>query len=462
MKTTRIITLPLLLLGSIALTACGGGSGSDTGSNTGNTGGTGSTGGTGGTGSNNNTVTLSASVVQNTVCNTQVSASSAELVVYDNNWAIKSRHPVDANGNITATIPQASTVNISLIGTTGSGTSRQINVDSFSQHPVGDLGVYTVPGTTTQGCECQTTDISVMSELGRLYYGAQVSGLNQDKLYDSATANGNGITYFGVEVCRVAGEQWPTLYAATQPQEDFHAAGYLSDYDPTAPLTIVLEQSPTTYSVNFDPASSFTSVTHNFGEAYIGSRTTYISPDIQLYDNLPGLTAISLRASDSIIYHLDGLTVDAGRMQRYSLVPPYSSAVDVDLPNENSPATFMQGIINWLDSENTRYDFSNINGFETFSISLSATLTDGSRYQQNFFGPKRGDIPEEVLPSDYGVDDLLDEENFSIYASMLRYGDQQTYQQYLQSKTNASRMTTSERLLGDRSQFHQIFVNITL
>lgn len=450
MKTTRILALPLFFLGSIALTACGG-SGSDTDTNT---------GGTGGTGGNTNTVTLTASVVQNTVCNTQVPASSAELVVYDNNWAIKSRHPADANGTITATIPQASAVNISLIGTTGSGTSRQINVDSFSQHPVGDLGVYTVPGTTTQGCECQTTDVSVYSEMGTLYYDTQISGHNINTSFDSISTNFYGTDYFGVEICRVAGGQWPTLYGATHSMEDFHAAGYLSDYDPTAPLTIVLEQTPSTYSANFDPASSYASVTHNFDDAYFSGRAGYALSDIAIYENLPGLTVISLRAYNSSTYYVDNLSVNAGRMQRYSMAPPYSSTVNVDLPDENGLGIFMQGIMNWLQSENTRYDFSNVNGFETFSISLNATLTDGSQYYQTFLGPKRGDIPEEVLPSDYGVDDLLDEENFSIYASMIRYGNQQTYQQYLQSKTNASRMTLSERLLGDRSQFHQIFVDI--
>lgn len=456
MKTTRILTLPLLFLSSLVLTACGGGSSSNPDDNAGGT------GGSGGSGSGStSTVTLTASVVQSTVCNTQVPASSAELVVYDDNWAIKSRHKADASGTIIATIPQTSNANISLIGTNGTGSSRMITVDSFEQHPVGDLGVYTIPGLSIQGCECQITNVFVTSEVGMPYYGAQISGINVNKPFDSATISSNGVEYSGIEICRASNEQWPTLYASTHWYEAFQAAGYLSEYDPTDSLTIVLEQTPTSYSANFDPSSAYTSVTHNFEAAYISNRNASPSSDIQLFDNLPGLTAISLRAHDSLTYHFDGLTVDTGRMQRYSVAPPYTNAVDVSLPNANGPAAFMLAIMNWLDSDDTRYDLSSISGFETFSISLTGALTDGSNYQQTFYGPKRGNIPEEVLPGDYGIDALLDEESFSIYASMLRYGDQQTYQQYLQSKTDASRMPLTERLLGNRSQFHQIYIDFT-
>lgn len=450
MKTTRILTSPLLLLSSLVLTACGGGSSSGSDDNTGGTGG-GST----------NTVMLTASVVQSTVCNTKVPASSAELVIYDNNWAIKSRHKADANGNISATIPQSSTVNISLIGTSGTGASRRIAVDSFAQHPIGDLGVYTIPGTSIQGCECQLTDVFVTSEVGMLYYGAQISGINLNKPFDSATASSNGIQYSGIEICRAGNEQWPTLYASTHSFEDSQAVGYLSEYDPTGPLTIVLDKTPTSYSANFDPSSTSASVTHDFEDASISHHNIYISSDIQLFDNLPGLTAISLRALDSLTYSYGTATVRVGRMQRHSVAPPYTNAIDVDLPHAEGPATLMQEMTRWLDSDDTHYDFSNISGFETFSISLTATLTDGSSYQQTFYGPKRGNIPDEVLPSDYGVDELLDEEGFSIYAGMLRYGDQQTYQQYLQNKTDASKLPLTERLLGNRSQFNQIYVDIT-
>ena len=137
MKTTRTFTLPLLLASSAVLTACGGGSDSS------------DTGGTGG----NNTVALSASVVQSTVCNTTVPASTAELIVYDNNWAIKSRHKADASGKINASIPKTDYVNISFVGTDGVGSARRIDIDTYAQHPVGDLGVYTIPGASNQGCE---------------------------------------------------------------------------------------------------------------------------------------------------------------------------------------------------------------------------------------------------------------------------------------------------------------------
>lgn len=448
--------MPLLILSSALLTACGGGSSSASVDNTGGTGGNGGTGG-----SNTNTVTLSASAVQSTVCNTKVPVSSAELVVYDDNWAIKSRHKADANGNINATIPQTNNVNISFIGTSGEGSSRRITVDSYTQHPVGDLGIYTVPGVSNDGCECQTTTVDVTSEVSTLTNGAQLAGNNINSPAYHSGVNSNVVQYNDVEICRPLNGQWPTLYASSDRLDDIQAAGYLSEYDPAGPLMIVLQQTPTSYSANFDAASLSGSVTHHFDEAYLTFIESYPGADISLFDELPGVTAISLRASQNNSEYFDGLEVRVGRMKRHSLTLPYTSTIDVDLPNAESSAILLQQILGWLDSEDTSYDLSGISDFDTFSIALLTTLTDGSSYQQYFYGPKRGNIPDEVLPGDYGVDQLLDENNFSINASMLRYGNQQTYQQYLQSKTDASRMTLTERLLGNRSQFNQIYVDIT-
>ena len=100
--------------------------------------------------------------------------------------------------------------------------------------------------------------------------------------------------------------------------------------------------------------------------------------------------------------------------------------------------------------------------FETFSITLAANLTDGSSYYQSFYGPKQGSLPSEPLPADYGVEPLLNEDDVVIYVGMFRYGEQQTYQQYLTSKTAASKMPLSERILGNRSQFNQIFIDLYL
>ena len=112
----------------------------------------------------------------------------------------------------------------------------------------------------------------------------------------------------------------------------------------------------------------------------------------------------------------------------------------------------------WLNSDDDNYDLSTINDFETFSIGLSARLTDGSSYYQTFIGPKLGTIPNDPLPADYGVEALIEESDITIFASMLRYGDQQSYLQYLQSYIAASKLPISERQTGNRRQFNQISI----
>lgn len=456
MKTTRILTLPLLILSSVVLTACGGGSSSASGDNTGGTGGNGGSGG-----GSTNTVTLTASVVQSTVCNTQVPASSAELVVYDDNWAIKSRHKADANGNISAVIPQTSNVNISFIGTSGTGASRRIAVDSFAQHPIGDLGVFTIPGVSSEGCECQTTTLTVTA--GQTMMNApQLPGYDSSQAVKSYASYYPSYVFNNIKVCRASGNDWPTLYASTHYNESFKAAGYLSDYDPEQPLVLDLDQTPTTYSANVDYSATSTSVMHNFGDAYFSYSEIGSLSNIELFDDIPDLSAVSLRAYDTRIDYYDSLRVGVGRMQRQSVTPPYNSAVDVTLPNSQGTEQLLQTMLTWLSSDSNSYDLSGVSDFETFTILMTTTLIDGSSYSQNFYGPKRGIVPEDVLPADYGVDALLDEENITLYISMIRYGEQQSYQQYLASSIAASRMSLTERILGSRSQYNAIYVDISM
>ena len=63
------------------------------------------------------------------------------------------------------------------------------------------------------------------------------------------------------------------------------------------------------------------------------------------------------------------------------------------------------------------------------------------------------------MPADYGVEALIEDSDITIFASMLRYGDQQSYQQYLQSHIAASKLPISERQTGNRRQFNQIFID---
>ena len=149
-------------------------------------------------------------------------------MIYDNSWAIKSRHKADVHGNINAKIPRTEFVNISFIGTDGVGASRRISVDTFTQHPVGDLGVFTIPGVSSEGCECQTTTVAITSEVNTLYNGAQLSGHNVYTAAYYSGVNSNVVQYNNVEICRSVGGQWPILYANTHRDEQFEAAGYLS------------------------------------------------------------------------------------------------------------------------------------------------------------------------------------------------------------------------------------------
>lgn len=448
MKTTWKLTLPLILVSSMGLTACGGGSSSSDN----NTGGTGGGGGT-------NTVTLTASVVQSTVCNTEVPASSAELVVYDDNWAIKSRHKADANGNISATIAQTNNVNISFIGTSGTGANRQLEVVTHAQHPIGDLGVYAIPGTATQGCECVVTDITMTSDLGNLDYNVQLAGANSHSLM--SRINPNTVAFDNVSICRETGSSWPTLYGASNSNYDGAFAGSLTGYNPNQPLMIVLDQSPTTRSAIVQQDSLYANITHQLPNGQLTTSMQSPYNEMPFFEQLADVEVVSLRGGEVRTEYVDGLTVRLGRSQRHSVALPFSETLEITLPSSDIQQQLFSMLQQLLESDGTDYDLTAVSDLDTFYLNVLFNLTDGSRYSQYFYGPKKASIPDEALPADYGVDALIDDSNLDLSVSMLGYDNQQSYQQYQASRVRASKQPLNQRLIDDRSKFSQVYIQLS-
>lgn len=441
MKTTgrfAILTVASLLV------ACGGSSGNGTnGSNSGGSG----------------TVNLSATIVQNTVCGTEVSATTAELVVYDADWNIRSRHTPDPTGRITATVPSSNAVNISFIGIDGAGSDRYIDVVTYAEHPVGDLGVYVVPGNATQGCECVQTDIIVSSELGSLDYNIQLAGYNGSG-FKMNRLDSNTLLYNDVNVCRETGGDWPTLYAAAN--NDFSAvAGSLTNYDPNQQLTIVVDQSPNMWSALVDQQASSVSAVHHLpnDQLIVGLQQPYL--EMPLFEQFSDVEVVSLRGSETSIQYVDDLSIRLGRSQRHSSTLPLNEMLEITLPDSSAQQHLLAMLQKMLETEETNYDLTAVTDFDTLYLDIFTFLSDGSFYNQSFYGPGKGTLPKEALPADYGVDTLLDSSKLDLLLAMVRYGSQQSYQQFQASRVSASKNPLNQSLIGDRSQYNQVYVQIS-
>lgn len=457
---SRFKTLSSLL--SLALlTACGGGSDSNSaeGNNNGNL----------------PLVSLSADVVQETVCGTTVASSNAELLIHDSNWQVLSRHHADANGKISANIRSAANVNLSFI-TYSTGDNAQINVVSYAQHPIGDLGLITVPGQSPQGCECREIDVSVQSSNISLSPDSiHLSG--HSGLTDNRISMGLGEVLFeDLIICRATNGSWPVLVASTSPSATYTDNGYLTyTTPPSAGMlkqynndsdveTIILENNDTILPVTTNSTDIYIGETH-----YTDSTTSYFSNsallrrnEVYVFNELEAAKVIAIRGVRNSYDYIDNIRVTYSESQRVRYPLPYNGEFHLDIPNSDAQQALKDFFVYSLSSESTKYNLGSVQQFNTFYLDAFTTLTDGTSYQQSFFGPLQGNYPDEIVPADYNIDSRLDEDaSVSIATSLIRYGDEQSYQQYLAAQVKRSRLPFTEKMVGEWSKYSRVTLSLT-
>lgn len=445
MKTTWISIAPLCLVSAISLTACGGGSGGDTNS-----------GGAGGS----NTVSLLAEVVQDTYCGTQIPATSAELIVFDDSWRVRSRHKPDGQGKITASIPSTTTVNFSLVRSTGQNSEKVTLIDTFAKHPVGDLGVFKVSGATASGCECVQTDVTLRAETGIINGNAQLTGHTYSTDFMTPPYSVPVVTFENRQICRQPNSAWPVLTAWAGDSYDTKA-GQLKEYDPSTSLEIVLDLMPVTESISATADASYLGYFIQTPRGSLTGNRYYPYDSATLFPDMESASSISVRASSTSSYVMDSYTMLAGRSQRKGYTLPLTEALQVSLPDNSAEQELLTTLSEAVLSEKTTYNLSRITDFNVFYTAIILTLNDGSRVDWFFTGPKTGSFPADPLPADYNIDNQIDENGYTyISMGMSSYGKAQPFQQYLSDYVERSRLPIEQQLVGKWGEFNNIFVQI--
>lgn len=456
---SRFKTLSSLL--SLALlTACGGGSDSNSaeGNNNGNL----------------PLVSLSADVVQETVCGTTVASSNAELLIHDSNWQVLSRHRADANGKISANFRSAANVNLSFI-TYSTGNNAQINVVSYAQHPIGDLGLITVPGQSPQGCECREIDVSVKS-LGNSLAPSRVRLSGHSGIAEFQRSIGiDEVLFEGVNICRAANGNWPVLVASTSSTiyttNDFltyttpPSAGMLKQYNDGSDVeTIILENNYTILPVTANSTDIYIGEVHHTDSTtnYFSNSALIDRNEVYVFNELEAAKIIAIRGVRYSYDYIDNIRVTYSESQRVRYPLPYNGEFHLDIPNSDAQQALKDFFVYSLSSESTQYNLGSVQQFNTFYLDAFTTLTDGTRYNQSFIGPLQGNYPDEIVPEDYNIDSRLDEDaSASIIASLIRYGDEQSYQQYLAAQVKRSRLPFTERMVGEWSKYSTVSLSLT-
>ncbi|WP_445425028.1 hypothetical protein [Alishewanella sp. HL-SH06] len=433
---------------SLLLTGCGGGSGND--APPGN-----------GSGNNNTTLTLQANVIQETQCGTTTSSPNAEILVHDQNWRIVSRHKANSTGQISAAITGANTVNLSVI-TFSTGAGAEFVVNSYAQHPVVDMGTIVVPGKTQQGCECRNTNVRVNSPNGALSASdVQLTGFSSPELRKSSPAF-NEVLFEQVGLCRVANGSWPLLTAFANHGSANAIAGSIRQYNGNSEVSLTLDQNVSTIPVSVNSSSASLLEGHFTETGTVNLRSRMNSNEAYVFNELDGVNYIMVRASDTQFDVTDEGTVLRSASQRINFLPPINDAVVLNIPTSDAMSALENFLVRDLPSDNFNYNLGAIPGFNTFYLYVQTTLTDGTRYFQSFIGPLQGQYPDEVAPADYGIDDKFDENiRATVAVSVIRYDENDSYQQYLLNQIERSKLTAAARATGKWAKYSTVSIQVT-
>lgn len=444
----KLTFVTLVIVG--LLTACGGGS--DSGSSSGS----GGTGGSGGT-----TYTFQATVVEETQCGGTRSSSNAELLVHDQNWRVTSRHRADASGRITASVVGSSTANMTIIAFR-QGQNAEFVVNSFAQYPVTDIGTIRIPGKTAQGCECRMANVLVESPFGALAPAqVELTGFHRPEQSKRAFSF-NEVLFEQIEICRVVNGDWPILSAVSDNGTPNAAAGSIKGYDVSAEIKLTLDKSAFALPVNINNGSGSLMETHYTASGAFGFRSRLNSSEVYIFNELAGLDFISIRAADNRLDSVDGGRVWRSRTQRRSFDSPLTQSPVITLPNSDAFQALELFLVNDLPSSNNNYNLGTIQGFNTFYLYAQTTLTDGTLYFQSFIGPLQGRYPDGIVPADYGLDQKFSDNAGSVVsAAVIRYGDSQTYQQYVLDDIARNTLPFKQRMTGKWSTFSSVSVQLT-
>lgn len=442
MNRLRLITL---LGGTLLFTACGGGSGNDA-----------DTDGGGGTEPGNSTVTLTADIVQQTLCRTELPATNAELVVYDSNWAIQSRHTPDTQGKITATIPATQFVNIAVITKEETSAGSQIYVQSRAQHPIGDLGKFIASTTSTQGCECQTKDVQVSSADDFSFARTTLVGTTSPVTFQRLSPFSG---YFeDAQICRTTAGVWPTLTVFTAYQTEM-TAGTLSDYNINAELDVQLDQFATYHPVNVDENFNNVRIIHEIDFNMISSPLSPRSTEVPVITGLDTLTRAHLSGTYFNQVTQDGQSVNIFASRRKAVDFANNNTTSISMPDTIPLEGLALAFEAFINSESNDYSIANADQYSMFSIRADLSLMDGTKYSEVFYGPMLGKYPDNVLPADYNMEQKLEMvSDVYLELSLTKYASETNYQSALSGLVKKSRADDDEIFSGDWADFSSLSI----
>lgn len=330
-------------------------------------------------------------------CGGNVPASKAEVVLYNNEWKIVSRHPVDATGAVTVPVTSA-VLNFSVLSNDGTASEPKVYQQTFAQVESGDYGIVEL-GRTSAGCECVQAS----------GYLSKVSSSNISPLIlntDNALGGRQEVSQNGLAlsfpVCRQQGKAWPLLTFSGNDAQNEWFYHQLEDYAIDQPINVNLKQSAkiVAHSAN-NPAAELT--TQIFGShgllipGQISDNRLYAAPDLK------STKLVTYRAMQSDIQQQDNFQLFFYSMHRVNRSTDLQQPVVFNLPQLSQSKKLAELVLKDLSGDTlpNRYDYSMFSDFKMVTFVQYTSVGQSGFVSQIFNGPLQGALPEELLPEGY-------------------------------------------------------------
>jgi hypothetical protein len=398
-------TYSFILVG--ALSACGGGSGSDTNNST-------------------NQNTLSVQIVYQDDCGNETFASDSALLIHNNDYSTKATIYANDNGQINYQTDEEN-ITISLItrGKSEINGVKPISVSTIIDQPVIDKGVYKYYTRETSSCECITPSFDVFtparvgerattSVTGYVSFGS----IDHRRSYSSIS---------GYEFCKTLDGDWPTVSISSTFSNPSESYGLLvSDlslpsYDTThlgTPVSIISDVPNRQVSSFVDGKLLFRNYSYFESTPLFGFDTeqtefyrvdVYDFVDIYDVEDVDGAYLLTLNT-----HYTDDLS------QSFNLLLPV-----IDYTR----------LFDFVLSENGRYDLSDIQGLDYITMYIKGYNDFGTVFDWSLTAPVSGIAPQidNIDISEFISDSELESSitSMRVNAAAKNYEGINGYQDYL-------------------------------
>lgn len=439
LKTISLISICSLI------TACGGGGSSSTTSDNTNS-------------DSNTSNTLSLVVKYKDACGNEVLASDAALLIHNDDYSNKEIINADQNGKLTYQAANTQqTISIVIPGQNKVGNITPINIATFIDYPVKDMGEFIDYTYETDACSCQTFNLQVNTP-------ARANDIGQGRIFGIEGA-ANISSYRGQNhfddfmVCKKQTDAWPlvsTVINFDSPSESF--AAYIPDIANTTVVDAenqgkVVDITTNDYSANKQVTTVINELNSLRSYTFDSSKNVYAFEhgDVAYYD-------VSAYKVEFMHQFPD---VDEALFIKSSTNNTTDINKSFDLP---LPTIAADKLLDILVSDSGHYDLSQTASLDYMAVGLNALSAGEDILNWTVIAPASGQVPQienidiSSFISDSALESATDEIELTAVTKSLSGID--GYQDYLVNRAALPRLEfTQEKAKASESAFLSITLN---